>query len=151
MKIFKINDRIEVVCNSESTRYGFRHLATLFLDGREYFKAKCTYQNRTWESYEFQSVLHKVIANSELPVDTKLFCKKFIENYKDSDNSIQPIMMVAKLGDLLCDTQKEKNDWKLRMLKAGLQSKGLMIPADWDSLSEADKEARLNKVLEVSQ
>lgn len=146
-----MNERIDVVCNSESTRYGFRHLATLFVDGKEYSKAKCTYQNRTYESFEFQSVLHKVISDSSLPVADKLFCESFIENYKDSDNSIGLTMNIAKLGDVFCNTQKEKNDWKLRMLKAGLESKGLMIPTDWESLTEEQKEIRLNAVLQVAQ
>jgi hypothetical protein len=30
MKIFKLDKEYEAVCQSESTRYGFRHLATLF-------------------------------------------------------------------------------------------------------------------------
>jgi len=44
-------------------------------------------------------------------------------------------------------TQKESNDWKARMLKAGLENKGLIMPEDWDTLSENDKEARLNAVI----
>jgi hypothetical protein len=30
------------------------------------------------------------------------------------------------------------------MLKAGLDGSGLIMPKDWDSLSEDEKEARLN-------
>jgi len=40
-----------------------------------------------------------------------------------------------------------ENNWKARMLKAGLSNQGLIIPEDWDTLSEDDKEARLNKVI----
>ena len=65
MKSFRINDYIEIVCESQRTRYGFRHLATLLINGIERDTAKCTYQNRTWESYEFQSVLRK-IADSDV-------------------------------------------------------------------------------------
>ena len=60
MRIFKITKNIEVICESQNTRSGFRHLATLMIDGREHQKAKCTYLNRTWEAYEFQSVLSNV-------------------------------------------------------------------------------------------
>lgn len=42
MRIFKITKEIEVVCNSESTRYGFRHLATMLRDGVEIQNGKCT-------------------------------------------------------------------------------------------------------------
>lgn len=40
---------------------------------------------------------------------------------------------------------KEKNDWKLRMLKAGIQ--GLDIPDDWNGLDENTKTERLDKVI----
>ena len=52
--------------------------------------------------------------------------------------------MVAMFGELLCDNQKEKNDWKKRMLDAtGL----LDFPADWDDLSEEEKQKRLDKAI----
>lgn len=61
MKIFKINKNINVVCTSEGTRYGFRHLATLMYNNYERGHAKACYYNRTWEAFEFQSVLRSVI------------------------------------------------------------------------------------------
>ena len=52
--------------------------------------------------------------------------------------------MVAMFGELLCDNQKEKNDWKKRMLDAtGL----LDFPEDWDELSEEEKQERLDKAI----
>ena len=52
--------------------------------------------------------------------------------------------MVAMFGELLCDNQKEKNDWKKRMLDAtGL----LNFPEDWDDLSEDEKQKRLDKAI----
>lgn len=65
MKIFKLDKEYKAVCQSESTRYGFRHLATLIHNGHETgYKAKCCYYNRTWESFEFESVLHQLINNN---------------------------------------------------------------------------------------
>ena len=149
MRIFKITDKIEVVCTSESTRYGFRHLATLLINGIETATAKCTYQNRTWEKYEFQSVLSSVIDKSDLSDSDKKVCKKFIEGDQTDWSVFKSVEMVAKLGDVLCDTKKEKNDWKTRMIKAGLENQGLIIPDDWDSLDENTKEKRLNKLIEL--
>ena len=149
MKLFKINNKIEIVCNSESTRYGFRHLATLFVNGIESEKGKCTYQNRTWESYEFQSVLFDVVNKSTLSEEDKKLCKDFIDNYKDSNSMIKSTVMVAKLGDLFCNNLKDKNDWKKRMLKAGLSNSGLSFPDDWDKLSEEEKQKRLDKSIEL--
>ena len=45
---------IVVTALAEKTRSGFRHLASG--GGTD---AKCTYLNRTWEAYTFQSVLHE--------------------------------------------------------------------------------------------
>ena len=56
--------------------------------------------------------------------------------------------MIAQFGNLLCKDKKEKNDWKARMFKAtGL----LNFPDDWDSLSEDEKEKRLNKIIEIGR
>ena len=59
------------------------------------------------------------------------------------------ISMVALAGNLLCSDQKEKNDWKKRMLLAGLPE--LDIPEDWNTLSESEKENRLNNVINELQ
>ena len=56
--------------------------------------------------------------------------------------------MVAMFSELLCDNQKEKNDWKKRMLDAtGL----LHFPDDWDNLSENEKQERLDKAIAVNK
>jgi len=64
MREFKLNDVYTVVCESRNTRTGFRHVAVLLRNGDEMYRTKVTYQNRTWESYQFESVLEKLITNS---------------------------------------------------------------------------------------
>ena len=54
--------------------------------------------------------------------------------------------MTAQIGEIFGQNKKEKNDWKARMLKAGL-GEGLDMPEDWNSLSEEEKERRLNKMI----
>jgi hypothetical protein len=61
MKIFELGQNYQAVCVFEGTRSGFRHVATLLRNGSEIAKTKICYQNRTWESYEFESVLLKLI------------------------------------------------------------------------------------------
>ena len=111
--------------------------------------SKCTYQNRTWERFEFQSVLSSVVDKADLSETDKKVCEKFIEGDQTDWSGFKSVQMVAKLGDVFCETTKDKNDWKTRMLKAGLGNQGLMIPDDWDSLDEKTKEKRLNKVIEL--
>jgi len=56
--------------------------------------------------------------------------------------------MVAMFGELLCDSPKEKNDWKKKMLNAtGM----LDFPEDWDDLSEDEKQSRLDKVIALNK
>ena len=74
--------------------------------------------------------------------------KKREEIAPETDNSLKTIAMVAKMGEIFGANQKEKNDWKARMLKAGLESKGLIMPDDWNTLSEDEKEKRLNRAIE---
>jgi len=45
----------------QNTRYGFRHIAVLHKNGFEKARAKTCYYNRTWERFEFESVINKVI------------------------------------------------------------------------------------------
>jgi len=74
--------------------------------------------------------------------------KKREEIAPETDNSLKTIAMVAKMGEIFGTNQKEKNDWKARMLKAGLENKGLIMPDDWNTLSEDEKEKRLNRAIE---
>jgi hypothetical protein len=61
MRIFNLSKDYNIVCNWQSTRYGFRHLATLHKDGFEIAKAKACYYNRTWERFEFETVMLSLI------------------------------------------------------------------------------------------
>lgn len=48
-----------VYCESVSTRNGFKHVASVFDNGLVKFETKINYINRTWESFQFESVLNK--------------------------------------------------------------------------------------------
>lgn len=66
------------------------------------------------------------------------------EKPEDGGSMLKTVAMVAKMGALFCSTPKETNDWQARMLKAGLGDRGLIMPEDWDTLSEEEKSKRLN-------
>ena len=148
MKSFKINEKIEIVCEWKKTRTAFKHEATLLINGRESDRTKICYLNRTWESYEFQSVMNRLIERTqELNKEEKEFCNNWLKEDRTDWSELKTIGMVAKLGEVFGTTQKEKNDWKTRMIKAGLGNKGITIPEDWDTLKENEKERRLNLVI----
>jgi len=152
MKSFRLNNRMQIIAKSEKTRTGFRHRATLLVDGREVNEATEHYQNRTWESYEFETAINKLIdKTSQISPEVKQKFKDKIagRSHEESESMFGTIGMVAKIGDVLAKTKVEKNIWKKRMLKAGLGKKGLDFPAGWDKLPEEVKQTRLNKVIGV--
>ena len=57
----QLGNDISVVCRTEDTRTGFRHIAELFINGQFRGSAKCTYCNRTWERFRYESVLLEAI------------------------------------------------------------------------------------------
>jgi hypothetical protein len=67
----------------------------------------------------------------------------------EADSHFKTVAMVSQLGEIFGKTEKEKNDWKTRMLKAGLEGRGLQMPEDWETLSEAEKKKRLDAVIGV--
>lgn len=61
MRLFQITPELTVSCTCEDTRTAFRHVAKIFRSGwMTGEQVKICYLNRTWESFEFQSVLHKL-------------------------------------------------------------------------------------------
>jgi hypothetical protein len=56
-ELFQVAPNAYIVCRSENTSYGFRHLATLYVDGSERETAKACYHNRTWEKFQYETVL----------------------------------------------------------------------------------------------
>jgi hypothetical protein len=69
MTKFTVNDRITIVCEFKNTRNGFKHVAHLFLGDAEVEETKVCYLNRTWESYAYQSVIHRLIEKSQMLTD----------------------------------------------------------------------------------
>jgi hypothetical protein len=85
MKIFNLGCDYSIVCNSENTRYGFRHLASLIHKCLEIDKTKCCYYNRTWERFEFESVCKKLLKQNEEILNKLMVLNKL---NKDSDLSL---------------------------------------------------------------
>lgn len=148
MTTFKINDIYEIVCEWKKTRTAFKHEAELLKNGQSVAKTKICYLNRTWERYKFESVLNKLLEKTEIVSGEER--RKILDVWandpsKNGMGALRGVAMVAMMGEVFGNTQKEKNDWKTRMLKAGLR--GFVIPEDWSTLDESEKEKRLNAVI----
>lgn len=54
------NGDVRIVNEWGKTRSGFKHTAHLYVGDGEIGEAKTTYLNRTWESYEYETVMRKL-------------------------------------------------------------------------------------------
>lgn len=155
MKLFKINQNYTIVCEAKKTKNGFKHEATLITDKNEQIgKEQIHYLNRTWESYEFESVIKVLLNKTKIWREAELeeiYQRLSNEAQQESSKHFRFIGALAKIGETLQPTQREKNDWKERMLKLGLGEEGSIMPNDWATLSENEKEIRLNKVIKELQ
>lgn len=154
MKTFKINDKYQIGCEYVRTRNGFKHTANLYRTGlsgttTSIAETKVCYLNRTWESFDYESVLYKILDKIKIltPEEkAEFFARESGANKKEVNAKFGMISGIMALGSILTDNQKEANDWKARMLKAGLGKSGLIMPEDWDTLTEDEKAKRLANV-----
>ena len=151
METFKINDELEVVCDWKKTRNGFKHTASLMRSGRNIDEVKCCYLNRTWERYTYESVLQKLLGKTKfLTPKERGQLKEVITKGSSRDmDSLRRVGMVMELGNIFGGSQKGANDWKARMLRAGLGDSGLIMPDDWDTLDEDTKQERMDGVIKM--
>jgi hypothetical protein len=55
LSVFPVN--FEFICDSKSNKSGFKHTCTMFVNGVQFTQKSIQYYNRTWESYQYQSIL----------------------------------------------------------------------------------------------
>lgn len=151
MQEFTIDKHNKIIAESEGTRYGFRHVVRLLKDGHEVDKKSVPYYNRTWESFEFESAMKSLLdKHPEIKEKTKekFFAKAGGHYQAKVESQFKTTASVASLGNVFGKSAKERADWKQRMLKASLPE--LQIPEDWNKLSDEEREARLDKVIELA-
>lgn len=147
---FRISDTLTIKCEMKRTRSGTRENATLYEDGMEIGAGTDFWSDRPWYRFTYENAIRNALENSkrysreEIKVILDGLAAKDIERF---EGLFKTVAMVAKMGEVLTEDKKERNDWKLRMMKAGLPE--LDVPADWDTLSEDEKTARLEKVIEA--
>ena len=58
-----------VICFTENTRNGFKHVAVVESTNES---VKVNYINRTWESFKYETVLNKLINDNDYLLDYKV-------------------------------------------------------------------------------
>lgn len=118
----------------------------LLSNGYEIDRAKCCYQNRTWERYTFQSVLQKLIRSHFSGDEQAIFLAMADNDFQDGTSHLRTVGLVASLGSLLCDVPEEQNAWKKKMLST---VHGVDFPEDFDQLPEEEKTRRLDGAIKA--
>jgi hypothetical protein len=147
METFTLNSEYMIKCESKKTRNGFKHVASIYYNGTKIKSKTAQYLNRTWESYEFQSVLHRLIENYFPEPQSSKFIR-VVDNQDKGPSILQLASRVAMMGEFFGTTPKEKNDWKKRMIAT---VPGISFPDDFDQLPEDVKEQRLNEVIKIAK
>ena len=75
-QIFRFNAKWSIQCQWIDTRYGFKHEARIMRFGvqTDWF-AKCCYYNRTWETYEYKTVMNDVLVHLKDAVTKNLYTR----------------------------------------------------------------------------
>ena len=81
MKIFSLDKHYQIVCEWKNTRNGFRHEATILYNGIQQDKTKVCYLNRTWERFEYESVIFKIIDKYFKDKEAKKYKKVIIKKF----------------------------------------------------------------------
>ena len=96
------NNEYEFVNHSRSNRSGFVHETELYRNNVLIGKYKVQYYNRTWECYQFQSVMRGILYNL---MNESL--KRFKANYKAKHNIKR--LTKAKEAEMMLDFAENKS------------------------------------------
>ena len=139
MNTYNLCPAVSVECSYHKTRNGFRHEAVLWVDGSPDPRVKINYINRTWESFKYQSVIHKAILRSRTLGDERR--EQALAWQGPRDNFLSTVGAAAAVLSLLCEDRDDANRAKASILRA---VPGIEFPSDWDSLSAEEQQRRLD-------
>lgn len=140
-KVFELDGTYSITCWVYETRYSWGHYAEIAKNGSVFNETKYTYYNRTWESYQYQSIIHGLINKARLPDTYNKIADAIGEG--NTSKELAHLRLVAVTAGILGtpDTQ----------LKTLITATGGAItkPDDWDTLTDTEKKERLDKAIEV--
>jgi hypothetical protein len=146
-RTFRINQKIEIVCDTTKSRTGFKHIAKLFINGHEAESTSINYYNRTWEAYEYQSIIGKLIdKTTALSPQEKAESRAWANGDHTDWSELKAVGMGLAMGDMISNKIKNQNQFKKGVIEAGFGHMGIEFPADWDKLNEKDKKKRFKMV-----
>ena len=148
---FEIGNGYTIECEMKSTRSGTRENAVLLHNGLGIGAGTDFWSNRPWYPFTYANAIRNALQSNKdfTPEQVDIIFDGLKRKDSEKINSMfKTVGAIAKIGEIMTDNQKDSNDWKARMLKAGIT--GLSIPEDWDELSEDEKTRRLDGVIAIA-
>jgi hypothetical protein len=76
-RIIYVNEvKYEFICMTDKNYNGFKHIAKLYINGRFANRKERQYYNRTWEKYDYQSVMLDII-KEQIEILNSWYLEKF--------------------------------------------------------------------------
>ena len=145
-KQFVLDDVYTVECTVFESRYSWGHYAVLYKNGTAIEDEKYTYYNRTWESYTYQSVIHGILSRAKLPAKYRTLADEIGSG--NVKQELKSLGAVVALAGLIQTDPAKANEAQVKALEIATGG-AVQRPADWDTLSEEEKQVRLNKAVSV--
>lgn len=146
METYTINENLKIEAWYFETRHNWGHNARAIYRGQEVAEVKIVYQNRTWESYKFQSVMEKLIdvldASNAIPLADRIQASKTIKAGDGRDmKGLRSLGALATMAGIMGG-----NDMKAKVIAS---IPGVIVPDDFDNLPEDEKTKRLDGVIDI--
>ena len=140
--LFQLDDQYTIICEWKKTRIAFKHVATLVRNGAQIDETKICYQNRTWESYEYESVIEKLLDHNFKGAEkAKYEAIAKARGLGKVEESFKPVKTLVALANLFGTTEPERNALKKRALST---VPGIDFPDDFDKLPAEEQKHRLD-------
>ena len=71
MEKFNVGNGFTATCTHRRAAYGFYHFCTLYKDDKRIARAQALYMNRTWEAWNYQTVVKMAVKKCNHLSDTE--------------------------------------------------------------------------------
>lgn len=146
METYTINDNLRIEAWYYETQRNWGHKARAIYNGREVAEVKIVYQNRTWESYKYQTVMEKLISAMDecktIPLIDRIQASRMIKVGDGREMAgLRKMGALAIMGGIIGG-----NDTKAKIIAS---IPGIIMPDDFKDLPEATKSERLDGVINM--
>jgi len=144
-KELQLTPKITLELSWIKTPYGFKHEAVAKMDTNEILgKTKCVYYNRTWEKYEYQTVILQAI-DLFAPEDQKEALRKYykeVNHLPGETDFLQTVSAASAMFGVICGDDKETaTKYQKKFLE---KVPGINFPEGFDDLPLEEREKRLS-------